>query len=70
MGKISSFEDKIYELENIIASMESGELSLEESLKLYESGMELAADCEKILKRAQLKLETIRKENMDDEPEI
>ncbi|MGL4737709.1 MAG: exodeoxyribonuclease VII small subunit [Cellulosilyticaceae bacterium] len=47
------FESTIKELETIIREMESGELSLEESINQYKKGMELAAFCSTVLKKAE-----------------
>ena len=40
-----SFEASIQELEEIVAKLENGEESLEESLKLFEKGTKLASSC-------------------------
>lgn len=44
-----SFEDAIGELESIVQRMESGALSLEDSLAAYRRGAELATFCRKAL---------------------
>ena len=54
-----SFEDRITELENVVAQLESGNLPLEQSLQLAQRGQELAAQCEELLKNAELKLEEL-----------
>jgi exodeoxyribonuclease VII small subunit len=54
-----SFEDRIIELENVVAQLESGNLPLEQSLQLAQRGQELAAQCEVLLKNAELKLEEL-----------
>lgn len=54
-----SFEDRITELENVVAQLESGNLPLEQSLQLAQRGQELAAQCEVLLKNAELKLEEL-----------
>ena len=54
-----TFEDALAELENIVARLESGELTLEETLTLYERGQELAAWCNKMLDEAELRLEKL-----------
>ena len=59
MAKDLNFEDALKELENIVRSMESGQAKLEDSLKSYEKGIELAGVCEKRLKEAKTKLEKI-----------
>jgi|GEM_PF-5801158 len=54
-----SFEDRINELENVVAQLESGNLPLEASLQLAQRGQELSAQCEELLKDAELKLEKL-----------
>lgn len=39
------FEKKLNRLEEIVQKMEKGELSLDESLKLFEEGVKLSRDC-------------------------
>lgn len=48
-----SFEQALAELERIVARMESGELSLEQSLQAYKRGAELLQFCQAALKDAQ-----------------
>jgi exodeoxyribonuclease VII small subunit len=48
-----SFETALAELEGIVARMESGELSLEQSLTAYKRGAELLQFCQAALKDAQ-----------------
>jgi exodeoxyribonuclease VII small subunit len=48
-----SFETALAELEGIVARMESGELSLEQSLRAYKRGAELLQFCQAALKDAQ-----------------
>ena len=40
-----SFEDSLTKLEAIVEKMESGDLKLEDSLKLFEEGMKLTKEC-------------------------
>lgn len=54
-----SFEQALVELENIVKSLESGDIQLEDSIKAYERGAALKAHCERKLKAAQLKIEKI-----------
>ena len=51
--KAPSFESAIAELEQIIADMESGKLSLDNSLAAYKRGAELLAQCRTQLEDAQ-----------------
>ena len=46
------FEKKLTRLEEIVQKMERGELSLEESLKLFEEGVKLSRDCHAQLSKA------------------
>ena len=50
------FEAALDELEKIVANLDSGKLSLEESIEAYEIGTELKAHCEGQLKAAELKI--------------
>ena len=49
------------ELEQIVASMESGQLPLNESLAAYKRGAELLAYCQTALKDAQMQVEVLEK---------
>lgn len=57
-----SFEDALLELEQIVAQLEDGSLSLEESLELFERGRSLAARCNHLLETAQLRIEQLTDE--------
>ena len=61
MTKPAQFEKSISDLEKIVSQLEQGELSLEESLKRYEKGIQLANLCEKALAEAEQKIETLSK---------
>jgi exodeoxyribonuclease VII small subunit len=47
-----SFEESLTDLEQIIAAMEKGELTLTEMLELYSQGLVLIKDCHKYLDSA------------------
>ncbi len=51
--KTLSFEDALAELERVVADMEAGKLSLEESLAAYRRGSELLQFCRTRLEDAQ-----------------
>lgn len=51
-----SFETLILELEKIISSFESKDLSLEESLRNYELGTEIYKKANKIIKESEIKI--------------
>ena len=54
-----SFEDALKRLETIVARLESGDASLDESITLYTQGDALRAQCEVRLKDAQARIEKI-----------
>jgi exodeoxyribonuclease VII small subunit len=54
-----SFEDALKRLEMIVARLESGDASLDESITLYTQGDALRAQCEARLKDAQARIEKI-----------
>ncbi|NLD44882.1 MAG: exodeoxyribonuclease VII small subunit [Chloroflexi bacterium] len=65
-----SFEDSYTRLEQVIKMLENGELTLEESVALYEEGMSLAKHCGRHLDRAELKVSQLLASVADDaEPE-
>ena len=51
-----NFEEALKELETIVSALESGKVSLEESLELYEKGVKLVRDANAILTDAKNKL--------------
>lgn len=54
-----SFEQAFDELEQIVARLESGELTLEESVRLFERGRKLSDYCQDILDKAELRVSEI-----------
>ena len=54
-----AFENALEELETIVERMEDGEPSLEESLKLFERGMDLTRTCQKALDDAEQRIRTL-----------
>jgi len=54
-----NLEKSLAELEKIVARMESGELSLDESLKQFERGVELTRQCQTALRSAEQKVEIL-----------
>jgi exodeoxyribonuclease VII small subunit len=59
---MASFEDSLKKLESIVDQLEKGDLSLEESLKLFEEGVGLSAVCKKELEAAEGKVEMLIKQ--------
>ena len=64
--KNMTFEQKIQRLEEIVALLESGEGSLEETTVLYDEGIKLTVECEKILSDAVQKITEIGAEKESD----
>ena len=51
-----SFETAYAELEAIIAQLDSGDLPLEDSMRLFERGRKLSEYCQTLLDRAELRV--------------
>ncbi len=58
----NSFEQSLGELEKITEQLEMGELSLADSMEMYENGMNLSQECKKILDSVEKKLELLEKQ--------
>ena len=54
-----NFEAALEELEALVERMETGELSLEESLRAFERGVALTRDCQRALKDAELRVRAL-----------
>ncbi|MSP64519.1 MAG: exodeoxyribonuclease VII small subunit [Ignavibacteria bacterium] len=54
-----SFEDSSKRLEQIISQLEDGKVDLNKSISLYEEGVSLVTECLDILKKAELRINTI-----------
>jgi len=60
--KENTFEESLNRLQEISNSLESGNVGLEESIKLYEEGINLAKLCYTTLKDAELKVTELKKQ--------
>ena len=58
-GKNINFEKSLTELDTLVAQMESGELSLEQSLQSYEKGVKLVQLCQTALAQAEQKVKIL-----------
>jgi exodeoxyribonuclease VII small subunit len=56
------FEDSLTRLEQLVGQLESGNLPLEESLKVFEEGIALARRCAKYLEEAEKRIEILTKD--------
>ena len=57
------FDEMMQRLEDIVRSLEDGELSLEASMKIFEEGMNLVNSCSKKLEEAEQKVAILVKES-------
>ncbi|MEE2705097.1 MAG: exodeoxyribonuclease VII small subunit [Pseudomonadota bacterium] len=64
-----SFEEALEKLEEIVKDLESGNVSLDDSVKYYEEGSKLMKFCEKKLTDARMKVEKISGINENKELE-
>ena len=58
-GQPQRFEEALAELEKVVATMESGKLTLEQSLEAHRRGIELAQFCQSVLARAQQQVKVL-----------
>ena len=76
--KNTSFEANLQRLEQIVRAMERGDVTLDESLKLFQEGTELVRACGLLLDEAELQVKTIiagadgkpNQEDFADVPEL
>ncbi len=68
-----TFEEALRALEEAVARLEAGDLTLEESLSLYERGQKLARYCQEYLEQAALRIEFLTEDGeiaeLTDQPE-
>lgn len=57
--KKQTFEASLEQLEKIVRTLEDGDLSLEESLKLFETGVRLSRECQERLNQAERRIEIL-----------
>jgi exodeoxyribonuclease VII small subunit len=62
------FERMLKELEALVVRLEQGELSLDESLRQFERGIELTRRCEQALKAAEQKVEILLEQGAEARP--
>ncbi len=63
-----SFEAALSELEKIVADMESGKLSLEQTLAAHKRGLELAQYCQSLLAQAQQQVKVLEEDALKNFP--
>jgi exodeoxyribonuclease VII small subunit len=67
-SKEPKFEDQLKRLELIVDQLETKEVPLDDSLKLFEEGVRLARTCQKTLESAQRQVEILMKDTGEIKP--
>ena len=65
-----SFEAAIEQLQSTVKKLESGDLSLDDSLKTFEEGIRLSRLCQEQLQTAEKRVEILMKASSGDAPEL
>ncbi len=65
MSQTKTFEKNLEQLTDVIQKMEQQDVGLEESLKLYEQGIQLTRKCQKIIDDAEKKIEQLMEKSSD-----
>ena len=63
MAGKENFETNLKELEEIVKALESGDVSLDEMLSLFEKGIKLTKSCTSLLENAEQKINVLVKNN-------
>ncbi len=58
----TSFEHSLNRLEKIVEALEEGEVSLDESLKMFEEGIQLSKECMETLTKAEIRIKQLTKD--------
>jgi len=66
---VARFEQSLEELEQLVAKMEAGDLSLEQSLTAYERGVGLYRECQQALEQAELRVRLLTDPAQPDDAE-
>lgn len=61
MENKQNFETNLKELESVVKALESGDISLEDMLELYEKGIRLTKECTSALDSAEQKISILMK---------
>ncbi len=64
------FEQSLNELETLVEQMEQGNISLEQSLELFERGVKLTRSCQESLKKAEQRVRQLVEKNGGSELEV
>jgi exodeoxyribonuclease VII small subunit len=67
-ASVPTFEAGLQELERIVKELEKGDLPLEDSIRLFEAGMRLSAECRRQLEEAETRVEILMKRGTEVVP--
>ena len=67
MSQNDNIESSFKRLDEIIEKMEKGEMSLEETFKLYKEGIELVSSCNESIDKVEKEIKIIEDESVKDE---
>jgi exodeoxyribonuclease VII small subunit len=56
---MANFEEHLTQLESVVERLERGDLSLDESVRLFEDGMKLSGACKKDLEQAEGRIQVL-----------
>jgi exodeoxyribonuclease VII small subunit len=56
---MANFEEQLTELEKVVEKLERGDLSLDESVRLFEDGMKLSSACKQELEQAEGRVQVL-----------
>ncbi|KAF0807608.1 exodeoxyribonuclease VII small subunit [Alcanivorax xiamenensis] len=66
--QVPQLEESLDNLEALVERMESGDMTLEESLRAFEEGVKLTRQCQQALSRAEQKVQILLEQDPDAEP--
>lgn len=66
MAKANTFEQSMEELEKIVSTLEDGECSLDEAVKLFEKGVKISNECHTALDKAEQKIRILTESDVPD----
>lgn len=61
------FEQSLQTLEQLVESMEGGDMTLEKSLEAFEQGIKLTKECQQALREAEQKVEILLNQNGEEQ---
>ena len=66
--KAKSFEDKLAHSKEVLEKLMDQDITLEESVKLYEEGLKSIKEAQSLIEKAKVKIEVIEKKNLGVTP--